>query len=57
MILVAENLAELCSSFAWKVKILSDETKHRAEVVTSKQLGGKAWLLPVLDSKIGLDKS
>ena len=57
MILVAENLAELCSSFAWKVKILSDETKHRAEVVTSNQLGGKAWLLPVLDSKIGLDKS
>ena len=56
MILVAENLTELCS-FGWKVKILSDETGHRAEVVTSNQLGGKAWPLPVLDSKMGLDKS
>lgn len=43
MILVAENLTELYSSFGWKVKILSNKTGHRAGVVTSNQLGGKAW--------------
>ena len=57
MILVAENLTESYSSFGWKVKILSNKTGHRAGVVTSNQLGGKAWPLPVLDSKMGLDKS
>ena len=42
---VAKNLAELCSSFLWKIELLSNETGYLAEKMSMQSVEGATWFL------------
>ena len=48
---VANNLAELCSSVFWKVKLASDKTEYLAEEISKQSVEGVAWFLLTAYSK------
>ena len=42
---VAKNLAELCSSFLWKIELVSDEIGYITEEISKPNVEGMAWAL------------
>ena len=47
-----KNLAELCSSVLWKVKLVSDKVGYLAEEISKQSVEREAWLLLTAYAKI-----